>query len=138
MNAIAVYDKTREIMDGVGEGAQMGFLLGGTMGALTRAIQGKMADPALSVKDKAILQKALDEVEAFSAQHPDVPIYLVDVLAQRPLSNAIEATLGIRHESPQAFVFRQGAVVWHGSHRRVQRTTLAEQVTQAESASGAP
>ena len=80
---------------------------------------------------------ALDEVEAFSAQHPDVPIYLVDVLSQRPLSNAIESTLGIRHESPQAFVFRQGAVVWHGSHRRVQRATLAEQVTQAESASGA-
>jgi bacillithiol system protein YtxJ len=81
---------------------------------------------------------ALDEVEAFSAQHPDVPVYLVDVLAQRPLSNAIEATLGIRHESPQAFVFRQGTVVWHGSHRRVQRAALIEQVAQAESATGAP
>lgn len=79
---------------------------------------------------------ALDEVEAFSAQHPDVPIYLVDVLSQRTLSNEIEATLGIRHESPQAFVFRDGAVVWHGSHRRVQRGTLAEQVTVAEAADG--
>jgi bacillithiol system protein YtxJ len=81
---------------------------------------------------------ALDEVEAFSAQHPDVPIYMVDVLSQRPLSNEIEAILGIRHESPQAFVFHRGAVVWHGSHRRVQRAMLAEQVSQAESASGAP
>jgi len=77
---------------------------------------------------------ALDEIAAFSVQHPDVPIYLVDVLAQRPLSNEIEATLGIRHESPQAFVFQDGAVAWHGSHRRVQRGTLAEQVTLAEAA----
>jgi bacillithiol system protein YtxJ len=75
---------------------------------------------------------ALDEISAFSGSHPDIPIYLVDVLAQRPLSNEIEAVLGIRHESPQAFVFREGAVVWHGSHRRVQRGTLSEQVALAE------
>jgi bacillithiol system protein YtxJ len=75
---------------------------------------------------------ALDEVAAFSAQHPEVPIYLVDVLSQRPLSNEIEASLGIRHESPQAFVFRNGTVVWHGSHRQVQRGVLAEQVSRAE------
>jgi bacillithiol system protein YtxJ len=74
---------------------------------------------------------ALDEVAAFSLQHPDIPIYQVDVLSQRPLSNEIEAVLGIRHESPQAFVFRDGGVTWHGSHRRVQRGTLADQVALA-------
>lgn len=76
---------------------------------------------------------ALDEIAAFSTGHPDIPVYLVDVLSQRPLSNEIEATLGIRHESPQAFLFRDGEVRWHGSHRRVQRGTLAEQVALAES-----
>ncbi len=76
---------------------------------------------------------ALDEITAFSTQHPHLPVFVVDVLAQRLLSNEIESTLGIRHESPQAFVFRDGAVVWHGSHRRVQRGTLAEQVAQAGS-----
>jgi thioredoxin 1 len=75
---------------------------------------------------------ALDEISAFSTRHPDIPIYLVDVLSQRPLSNEIETVLGIRHESPQAFVFRDGEVVWHGSHRRVQRGTLSEQVALAE------
>lgn len=79
---------------------------------------------------------ALDEVAAFSTSHPDIPIYLIDVLSQRPLSNEIESTLGIRHESPQAFVFRGGEVLWHGSHRRVQRGTLAEQVAMAETPTG--
>jgi bacillithiol system protein YtxJ len=68
---------------------------------------------------------ALDEVQAFADVHPDVPVYLVDVFALRPLSNAVEQALGIRHESPQAIVFRGGEVVWHGSHRRVTRADLA-------------
>lgn len=71
---------------------------------------------------------AFDEIRAFAESHPDVPIYLVDVFALRPLSNTVEHTLGIRHESPQAIVFRDGAVVWHGSHRRVNRAALAEAV----------
>jgi len=71
---------------------------------------------------------AFDEVRAFADAHPDVPVYLVDVFALRPLSNAVEDALGIRHESPQAIVFRDGAVVWNGSHRRVNRTALAEAV----------
>jgi bacillithiol system protein YtxJ len=75
---------------------------------------------------------ALDEVRAFADAHPDVPVYLVDVFAQRPLSNAVEESLGIRHESPQAIVFRGGAPVWHGSHRRVARAALATAVTGAE------
>lgn len=79
-------------------------------------------------------EMALDEITAFSAHHPDIPIHVVDVLAQRPLSNEIERSLGIRHESPQAFVFRDGEVCWHGSHRRVQRGTLAEQVLAAAAA----
>ncbi len=45
-----------------------------------------------------------------------MPVYLVDVLAQRPLSQAIAARLGIRHESPQAIVLRQGKAVWDASH----------------------
>jgi thioredoxin 1 len=62
---------------------------------------------------------AMDEITRFVDGQPDVPVHLVDVLRQRPLSNAIEAGLGIRHESPQAIVLAHGEPVWHGSHRRV-------------------
>lgn len=71
---------------------------------------------------------AWDEVRAFADEHPDVPVYVVDVFALRPLSNTVEASLGIRHESPQAIVFRDGVPVWHDSHRRVTRASLAAAV----------
>lgn len=72
---------------------------------------------------------ALEEITAFVETHPDVPVHLIDVLAQRAVSNAVEAQLGVRHESPQAFVFRDGAVTWHGSHRRITAGALASAVT---------
>jgi len=62
------------------------------------------------------------------AEHPAIPVYLVDVIAQRPLSREIAARLGIRHESPQVIVLRNGAVAWHGSHSDVSAEALAAQV----------
>ena len=59
------------------------------------------------------------------AEHPAVPVYLVDVITQRPLSRAIAAHLGIRHESPQAILFREGRVTWHASHDDVTVAALA-------------
>jgi bacillithiol system protein YtxJ len=80
---------------------------------------------------------AMGEVRAFLAEHPDVPVYLVDVFTLRPLSNAVEAALGVRHESPQTLVFRAGALVWHGSHRRVTAAALRDAVAEASAGAGA-
>ncbi len=59
---------------------------------------------------------AYEEVDRFAAERNEVPVYIVDVIAQRPLSREIEARVGIRHESPQVFVIREGRVVWSASH----------------------
>lgn len=59
---------------------------------------------------------ALDEVEAFLASHPDVAAFLVEVRAERPLSQLIAARTGIRHESPQIIILRRGSAVWSASH----------------------
>jgi bacillithiol system protein YtxJ len=61
----------------------------------------------------------LDEVEAFLAAHPDVKAYLVDVRAERPLSQQIAARTGVRHESPQVIILRHGAAVWSASHDEI-------------------
>lgn len=46
----------------------------------------------------------------------DIPVYEVDVLRQRELSMHIAERSGIRHESPQLILFRDGQPVYHGSH----------------------
>jgi bacillithiol system protein YtxJ len=65
------------------------------------------------------------------AEHPTVPVYLVDVIGQRPLSREIAARLAITHESPQVLLFRNGGVAWHASHYDVTAESLAAQVRVA-------
>lgn len=48
----------------------------------------------------------------------DAPLVVcvVDVVAARGLARGLTAELGIRHESPQALVFKSGELAWHDSH----------------------
>ena len=52
-------------------------------------------------------------------------IHLIDVSRQHALNRAVERRTGVRHESPQAFVLRDGAPVWHASHGRISTESLA-------------
>ncbi|MXX03164.1 MAG: bacillithiol system redox-active protein YtxJ [Gemmatimonadetes bacterium] len=48
---------------------------------------------------------------------PSTPLFTqVMVIENRDLSNEIESRLGIRHESPQLLLLRDGKVTWHASH----------------------
>ena len=46
----------------------------------------------------------------------DIPLYIVDVIAHRGVSNEVEARSGIMHQSPQFIIFRDGKVVYSASH----------------------
>lgn len=56
------------------------------------------------------------EIEHLERVAPSLPIYLMDVMEQRALARSVAAALDVRHESPQAILIRDGAVIWHGSH----------------------
>src|SRR6266545_1195230 len=44
---------------------------------------------------------------------------MVTVQTHRAISNAVAQRLGVRHETPQALLIRDGRVVWSASHFRV-------------------
>src|SRR5688500_3711305 len=46
----------------------------------------------------------------------ELPVFYIDVIGQRELSNKIAETTGIRHESPQLIVWNNGLVSYHASH----------------------
>lgn len=52
-----------------------------------------------------------EEVSRFSGT-----VHLIVVQTSRPLSNAIAERTGVKHESPQAMVIRNGEVLYHASH----------------------
>jgi bacillithiol system protein YtxJ len=64
------------------------------------------------------------EVRRFRGAHREAPVYVVHVVEQRPLSNVLAARTGVRHESPQAVLLRDGRVAWHDSHEGVTAEAL--------------
>ncbi|MBV8880947.1 MAG: bacillithiol system redox-active protein YtxJ [Planctomycetaceae bacterium] len=68
---------------------------------------------------------AIEEVQAFEEQKPaEVRVYYLDLLAHRDVSNAIAQKLGVRHESPQAIVLKEGKPVAVFNHRQVKAEAL--------------
>ncbi len=67
---------------------------------------------------------ALRHIKTFVEAYPDVPVYQIDVLAERDLSQEVARRLDIRHESPQAIAIVKGAVAWSGSHFEVTHEAL--------------
>jgi len=64
--------------------------------------------------------EALDElVDHLKEDKLDARYAIVTVQSHRELSNAVSVRLGVRHETPQALLIRDGRVIWSASHFRV-------------------
>ena len=61
----------------------------------------------------------------------DAEFTLIEIQNARPLSNAVAERTGVRHESPQALLLRDGKVVWHASHGSIRVETLEKALTSA-------
>lgn len=58
-----------------------------------------------------------------------IPVYMLDLLANRSLSNHVSSFLGVEHQSPQAILIQNKLVVWHGSHHEVDAHSISEQLS---------
>jgi len=70
--------------------------------------------------------EALDELQAHieSRAEATVAYKMITVQTHRPVSDAASQRLGLRHETPQAILLRDGKVVWNASHFRITATQL--------------
>jgi bacillithiol system protein YtxJ len=80
-----------------------------------------------------ISAEALDELlDHLDRGQPDAARYaMVTVQTHRDVSNAVSKRLGVRHETPQALVIRDGQVVWAASHFRVTAQAMLEALKAA-------
>jgi bacillithiol system protein YtxJ len=74
--------------------------------------------------------EALDELQSHieGAIRP-VAYKMITVQTHRPVSDAAAKLLGLRHETPQAILLRDGKVVWNASHFRITATALDKALT---------
>jgi bacillithiol system protein YtxJ len=67
-----------------------------------------------------------EEYRAFAAAHPQAAVFThLDLLAHRDVSAAIAARLGVRHESPQAIIVREGKAAAVLNHHAITEKALA-------------
>ena len=55
-----------------------------------------------------------------------IEVYYLDLIRFRKVSNYVEKKLGVRHESPQVILLKEGKVVNHESHTRINATQIME------------
>ncbi|HET7618228.1 MAG TPA: bacillithiol system redox-active protein YtxJ [Vicinamibacterales bacterium] len=70
--------------------------------------------------------EALDELRTHVERDASDAAYkVITVQTHRPLADAAAARLGVRHQTPQAILLRNGTVVWSASHFRITADELA-------------
>ena len=71
--------------------------------------------------------EALDELQShIESAGGDTAYKMITVQTHRAVSDAVVERLGLRHETPQAILVRDGKVVWNASHFRITATQLAQ------------
>jgi bacillithiol system protein YtxJ len=60
----------------------------------------------------------------FDLEADDADVYFLDLHANRDVSNSVADSFGVRHQSPQLLVIRNGEVVAHASHGEIAEINL--------------
>ena len=96
--------------------------------ALDAAIAESSERPVLIFKHSrfcGVSCEALDELQAhLDGSDGAVAYKLITVQTHRPVSDAAAQRLGLRHETPQAILLRDGKIIWNASHFRITATQL--------------
>ncbi|MFL0554401.1 MULTISPECIES: bacillithiol system redox-active protein YtxJ [Paenibacillus] len=98
---------------------------------LNDALERSASQPLLLFKHSTrcpISAGAHKEAEAYLNGTPreDVTYGLIYVIENRDVSNEAAERLGVKHESPQAILIKDGQAVWHTSHSKITKSTLEE------------
>jgi len=60
----------------------------------------------------------------------NIPVYFLDLLKNRDLSNKIAEMFGVRHESPQLIWLKNGRVSHHASHSAVSVSDIKSRIRE--------
>ena len=96
---------------------------------LEHLLERSKTDPVLIFKHStqcSISMQAYEEFTNFADGAGQLPCGIVLVIENRKLSNAIADRFGVRHQSPQAILIKDGQVVWHASQWSITSDSLGD------------
>ena len=68
---------------------------------------------------------AHSQINRFRLKHPEVPVHILHVIKERATSLKLAQITGVRHESPQVIIVKDGAVLTAISHGSITEDRLA-------------
>ena len=67
----------------------------------------------------SISSMALNRFESKWTDDDSIPVYFLDLLNHRDISNEIASVFNVEHASPQVLVIKDGKCVYHASHNGI-------------------
>ncbi len=100
------------------------------MEELDEAVEKSKSKPVVIFKHSntcGISKMVLRQFEKdYKYEKDKISLYFLDLKQYRNISNEIESRLGIRHESPQLLVIKNGVVIHNDSHQSIDAGHLAK------------
>lgn len=78
----------------------------------------------------SISSMALSRFESKWQDDPTVPVFYLDLLQHRDISNEIAGLFGITHQSPQVLVIKNGACIYDASHTGITVSGVLEAIAR--------
>jgi bacillithiol system protein YtxJ len=73
-------------------------------------------------------QETFSQVQPVLEAHPDLALGVIRVVESRPASNRVAEVTGLRHESPQLILFKDGRAVFDRDNWDITRESFAQAV----------
>ncbi|WP_342513629.1 bacillithiol system redox-active protein YtxJ [Sporosarcina sp. FSL K6-1522] len=86
--------------------------------------------PLFVLKHSMTCPVSIAAFSVFEAYTTTIPKYFLTVQDSRPVSNEIERDLGIRHESPQLFLLKDGKGIWQATHYAISKAEIGKAVEE--------
>ncbi len=103
-----------------------------TIQDLNPCLQESQQQPVLIFKHSTICPRstrAKEEMDRFIKKE-DIPVYLLIVQQERPLSNQIAETFSVKHESPQVLLLHNGQVESTLNHEEITCENVQQSLDQ--------
>ncbi|MCZ2259919.1 bacillithiol system redox-active protein YtxJ [Sporosarcina sp. G11-34] len=84
--------------------------------------------PFLLFKLSMTCFSSLSAKKELQALKTELPIHIVIVQMDRKVSNAIETDLGVKHESPQLLIVKDGKGIWQATHYHINKSVLIDAI----------
>lgn len=101
--------------------------------ALDELIQSSVKQPFVIFKHStrcSISAMVKDRLERqWTNEDGGLPVYYLDLIRYRPVSDHIAVSLGVQHESPQILLIKNGACVYNVSHSAINAHELRLQIS---------